>query len=293
MALLRKPSEKTLSLADMLIGCHTSVAKDIRLAPLRAAKLGCEAMQIFSRPPQGGKAPVISRRLADDFKRACQQANIRAVYLHTPYFINLASPNNRIKYGSVKVIREELERASLLGAKYVITHLGSARGHSSKKEALREVAQMLIKSLDGYQGKAKLLLENSAGAGEIIGKSLADLSWLLETTSLQPIAGICLDTQHSFASGYDWRQFAQVRRQLSKETKEQNIKLIHLNDSAVAVGSCRDRHAHLGEGQIDLAALEQIVCWAKKLNIDLICETKLGGVAADIKKAKQMRNLCK
>ena len=111
----------------MNIGCHVSIAKGIENAPELAHKLGCEAMQIFTRSPQGGPFPEISGEAAKNFKKNCRKFGIKEVYIHTPYFINLASKNNRIYYGSTNSIRKELERASQLGAKYVMTHLGSAK----------------------------------------------------------------------------------------------------------------------------------------------------------------------
>ena len=111
----------------MNIGCHVSIVKGIENAPELAHKLGCEAMQIFTHSPQGGPFPEISEETARSFKENCQKFGIKNVYVHTPYFINLASKNNRIYYGSINSMRKELERASQLGAKYVMTHLGSAK----------------------------------------------------------------------------------------------------------------------------------------------------------------------
>ncbi len=111
----------------MNIGCHISIAGGITEAPKRAVSLGCECMQIFTRSPQGGKAPKLTEKLIREFKNQKTKCKINEVYIHTPYYINFASSNNRIRYGSSSVIREELERGDLLGAKYVMTHLGTAK----------------------------------------------------------------------------------------------------------------------------------------------------------------------
>ena len=108
-----------------------------------------------------------------------EKFKIKEVYIHTPYYINFASANNRIRYGSVSVVRDELERGSLIGAKYVMTHLGTAK-ELGQKEAIKKVIEMLKKTLEGYKDGAKLLLENSAGAGEIIGDDLKELAEIIQ-----------------------------------------------------------------------------------------------------------------
>ena len=152
----------------MNIGCHISIAKGIEKAPEIAGEWGCEAIQIFTRSPSGGSFSPISEETAKMFKKNCKRFGIKKVYVHTPYFINLASKNNRIYYGSINSIRKELERASQLGAKYVMTHLGSAKD-LGEEESIKKIIESLEKIFEDYSGFAKLLIENSAGAGQIIG----------------------------------------------------------------------------------------------------------------------------
>lgn len=274
----------------MNIGCHVSIAGGIANAPKRAFDLGCEAMQIFTRSPQGGKAPEITKALAQKFRFQVSSFKLRQIYIHTPYYINLPSLDNKIRYSSSKVIREELERGSLIEAKYVMTHLGSAR-KMEQKDAIKKTCEMLQKSLDGYEGTTKLLFENSAGAGDILGDDLKELGEMLEITNNPHIAGICLDTQHSFASGYNWLDFENTLKKIDSEIGLENIKLIHANDSATELNSKKDRHAHIGQGNIDLDAFKKITAFAKKNNIDMICETEDPGNKEDIVKLKELRNL--
>ena len=273
----------------MKIGCHISIAGGIQNAPERAGDLNCEVMQIFTRSPQGGSSKEIGEIVAKEFKDNCRKYKIENTYVHTPYYINLASANNRIRYGSVKAIREELERASRIGAKYVMTHLGSAKD-LGKTAGEEKVAEMLRRALSDYDGSSKLLLENSAGAGEIIGDKLAELSLVIEKVGSEMIAGICLDTQHSFASGYDWTDFDATVKQIDKEIGIEKIKLIHANDSLTECGSNKDRHAHIGEGLIGLNAFEKIVALAQENGIDMILETQYDKVKKDIELLKKMRN---
>lgn len=272
----------------MNIGCHVSIAGGVFNAPERAADLGCEAMQIFTRSPQGGKAPEFTKEILQSFKTENLKFKISAVYIHTPYYINFASANNRIRYGSVSVVRDELERASLLGAKYVMTHLGTAK-ELGEKEATQKTIEMLKKTLDGYAGSAKLLLENSAGAGAIIGDDLKEIKEIIDGVDSDAIAGICLDTQHSFASGYDWRDFENTLQRIDQELGLEKIKLIHTNDSLTECNSKKDRHAHIGEGLIGAEAFSKIVKFAEEKNIDMILETEHEKVMDDIKLLKSFR----
>lgn len=274
----------------MYIGCHVSIANGIQYSPQRASELGCEVMQIFTRPPQGGKSMEPTLEIISAFKENCQKFNIHNTYIHTPYYINFASINNRIRYGSASVVRDELERGSKIGAKYVMTHLGSA-GKLPNEEAVKKTAEMLKKSLGGYQGTTQLLFENSAGAGKIIGDSLSELARIIEIVNSPTIAGICLDTQHSFASGYDWRQFEETIKKIDQEIGTNKIKLIHCNDSKPEFNSHSDRHEHPGAGKIGLEPFKHIASFAKTHEIDMILETEHERVREDIELLKKFRQL--
>jgi deoxyribonuclease-4 len=273
----------------MNIGCHVSIADGVQNAPQRATDLGCECFQMFTRSPQGGKAPELTEEIIKEFKLKIKNYNLKAVVIHTPYYINFASANNRIRYGSVSVVREELERASLIGAKYVMTHLGST-GELSENEATEKSAEMLKKTLDGYAGTAELLIENSAGSGKIIGATFSQIAEIIKKVDHPALVGICMDTQHSFASGYDWRDFENILKKINVEIGLENIKLIHANDSMTDLTSHKDRHEHIGQGKIGLEAFRKIVAFAKEKNIDMICETEHDKVKEDIGLIKKIRD---
>lgn len=277
----------------MNIGCHVPIAKGLENSPKVAAGWGCEVMQIFTHSPQGGPIAELDEETVKNFKSAVKKYDIKAVYIHAPYYINLASNDNRVYYGSISAIRKNLERASLLGAKYVMTHLGSA-GDMGEKELLERLEKSFAKIFDGYDGSAKLLIENSAGAGKIIGSDFAQLGRILKAFPTSHVgkrlAGVCLDTQHSFASGYDWaNNFNDTMKELDKHIGIDNIKIIHANDSLTDFNSRKDRHAHIGKGKIGLDGFKKFISFAKKNNIDMICETAYPGVIEDIKILKEMR----
>ncbi|EKE18883.1 MAG: hypothetical protein ACD_9C00206G0005 [uncultured bacterium] len=273
----------------MLIGCHVSIAGGVFNAPERAADLGCEAMQIFTRSPQGGKAPELTPEVISKFNLKAKTYNLKATFVHTPYYINFASANNRIRYGSVSVLRDELERASLLGAKYVMTHLGSA-GELSVREASDKVIEMLKKTLEGYTGSTELLIENSAGTGNIIGHDFSEIAYILKNIDHPKLTGICIDTQHSWASGYDWHDFENTIKKIEKEIGIEKIKLIHANDSKTELGSNKDRHEHIGKGLIGTDAFKNITALANKHDITMIIETEHDFVKEDIELIKSFRD---
>ncbi|GMQ95436.1 MAG: deoxyribonuclease IV [Patescibacteria group bacterium] len=276
----------------MNIGCHVSIAGGVFNAPERGAALGAEVIQMFSRSPQGGKAPELTADVLTKWKEALKRHNIKNAYIHTPYYINYASSNNRIRYGTINIIREELERASALGVPYIMTHLGSAKD-MERKEAIKKTAEGINKSLEGYKGTCKLLIENAAGAGAIIGDTFKEINDIIKLARSKHIAGVCLDTQHSFASGYDWRtkeSFNATVRKIDKELGLENIKLMHVNDSKVEFGARRDRHEHIGDGYIGKKAFGYLVGLAEQYDIDMILETEHDKVKEDIAILKQFRD---
>lgn len=275
----------------MNIGCHISIAGGVFNAPERAHELGCECFQMFSRSPQGGKAPELTDEVIGKWNNELKKYKIKDVYIHTPYYINFASVNNRIRHGSVSVVRDELERASLLGVKYIMTHLGSAKDIGGK-EATKKTIEMLKETLRGYTGSAKLLIENAAGAGAIIGAKFTEIKEIIDGVGDKNIAGVCMDTQHAFASGYDWSDvnFNSTLKQIDEELGLDKIKLMHANDSKVELGAKRDRHEHIGDGHIGKNAFKNIVQFANKKNIDMILETPHDKVQEDIKLLKKFRD---
>jgi len=258
----------------------------IQNAPKRAGELGCEVFQMFTRSPEGGSALKITPEIAEEFKLAMKKNNQAECYIHAPYYINFASSNKAIRSASARVIREELERSSLIGAKYVMFHLGSAKDMERAK-ALKITAEGVAKVMDGYTGSTELLLEVSAGAGNIIGDTFEELAEIIKLSGYN--LGVCLDTAHIFASGYDIRTaeaMAKTLEAISKTVGKEAIKLIHANDSKIDFGEHKDRHEHIGEGKIGLEGFTQVL---STFNLDLILETEHDKIKEDIKKLKDIR----
>ena len=270
------------------IGCHVSIAGGVQNAPKRAVDLGCEVFQLFTRSPQGGPAPELTRELIAEFKSEMKKWNQENCYIHTPYYINFASVKENVQKASVRVVREELERGSLIGAKYVMTHLGSAKDYDNKDDALDVVAKSVSEIMKDYEGTTIFLLEISAGAGDIIGSTFEELEYILRNNNNS--IGICLDSAHMFASGYDIKTddgFKQTIDQIKATIGLDHIKLIHVNDSMVGLGEKKDRHEHIGEGKIGQEGFVNLM--SQFLKIDMVLETDHDRVKEDIKRLKKLR----
>jgi deoxyribonuclease-4 len=268
----------------MKIGAHVSISGGIQNAPLNAAKQGCECFQFFSRSPRGGGVKDLTEKQIAEFKANCKKHKLFDYYIHTPYYINLASTNNRIKHGSINACREELERGTQLGVKYVMTHLGSA-GERTQKDALKETVRSIDRILDGYTGTTKFLIEMSAGAGKIMGDTFDEIAFILKNIKSKDV-GVCFDTAHAFASGYDLRTKTAVNKTLTDFNKTiglDKLKLVHVNDSKVEFGSHKDRHEHLGKGFIGIDGFKALIKHPKLQQINFVIETPKENDKSDLK----------
>lgn len=268
-----------------LIGLHVSAAGGVAETPKRAVETGSEVFQFFSRSPRGGNPPPLQKEEIKLFRQRVRRHRLEA-YIHTPYYINFASARRRVFWGSVHVVRDELERGDLLGVKYVVTHLGSARDMKGKSRsamenaALRQVVQGLREVFrGGKKHSARLLIEIAAGAGMIIGSNFEQLRFVLRELGRADV-GVCLDTCHLFASGYDLRTpeaAAETMRQFRRVVGLRYFKLAHANDSAGGMGEHRDRHAHIGEGQIGKAGFRAVLHHPDWRRVNFILETPHDG----------------
>lgn len=271
----------------MNIGCHVSIAGGITNAPQRAAELGCEVFQIFTRSPRGGSALKITPEIAKEFKEEMAKWGQKNCYIHTPYYINFCSSNKAIREASARIVREELDRGTLIGAKYIMTHLGSS-GELTREEALKITAQGIKTAIKGYKGTTRLLLEISAGSGNIMGNTFEELEYLIKNSSDK--IDICLDSAHMFASGYNIKSDEGMKETL-KIIKNivglSRVKLVHANDSKIDLGGKRDRHDHIGLGKIGESGFVNLMSIFS--NADFILETERDLVMQDIQKLKNIR----
>ena len=261
----------------MKFGTHVSIAGGAFNAPDNAATVSCEVFQMFTRSPRGGAAPELTPEIIKQFKDNCQKHGFKNYYVHAPYYVNLASANSKIANSSIQIIREELERSSILEVKALMIHVGSAKDQDRKK-ALKKAIGGLTKILKGYGGSTQFLIEIAAGSGNVIGdtfEEVADMIKGVQPKVKTPI-GVCFDTAHAFASGYDIRTQAGVNKVFNQFDKIIGLKkliLLHGNDSKVDFDSHVDRHWHIGKGKIGMEGFKAIINHPKLKKIDMILET--------------------
>lgn len=275
----------------MKFGAHVSIAGGIENAPLRARQLGCECFQMFTRSPRGGSPPELGDRLLEAFFLNCSEASLSDYYVHTPYFINLASGKEDLREKSVALVREELDRSSALRARYVMTHIGSAKG-LDRDVAVENVVDSILRVLDGYSGTTQLLLENTAGQGYTIGASFEEISLILKRVAYDDL-GVCIDTAHMFASGYDIRTREGVEELVGRfgvAFTPGTVKLVHANDSKAEFNSSKDRHEHIGEGKIGIECFSSMIGNPFFEDLDMIVEMPPSEVSRDIELLKGLRD---
>lgn len=269
-----------------------SAAGGLENAPKNGAELGCEVIQIFSRPPQSWAVKPITDTDAKAYRASAQAHSIEATYIHAPYLINLASSTPRTRHGSVTMLRQELDRGTQIGAKAMMFHPGSAKDVGEEK-GVAMVVEGLNRIMDGYDGTCQLLIEISAGAGAVMGDTFEEIAAFLKGAERGKEIGICFDTQHAFASGYDLRTKKDVDEVFKKFDKLIGLKHLiasHCNDSMVEFNAHKDRHEHLGKGHIGLDGFKSIVAHSKLKHLDLILETPWDeGLADDMKFLKKFR----
>ena len=259
----------------MYFGAHVSVAGGLQNGPVNAGELGCEVFQFFSRSPQGGPAPKLTPEIVEAFHTNCKAHDIKEWVIHAPYYINFANAEDRIRKNSIRIVREELERGSVLGAKYVMFHPGSAKEVGEEK-GQQYVIDGIKEIYEKYEGTTELLIEISAGAGAVIGDRFEEVATLLGGVD-HPKLGICFETAHAFASGYDLRTEETVNQTFSEFDKIiglSKLKMSHCNDSKVELGARKDRHEHLGKGFIGLDGFKAIVNHPKLAHMNLYLETE-------------------
>lgn len=278
----------------MTVGVHTSIAGGLENAAHQARRIGCDTFQMFSANPRGWKALEPEPAACERFREAVVRHRQSPVVVHDNYLINLASANSRIRALSIAAFRREMIRAAALGADYLVTHPGSAKGTTTARalgnfvDSLRRAARGL--ALDGLT----VLIENTAGQGQSLGRMFEEVAEIISKAGADLPMGACIDTAHCFAAGYAVHTQAgleQTVRQLDSTIGIRNLRLIHANDSKTPFGSRVDRHEHIGKGEIGVEAFRRIVRHPKLKGIAFICETPIDRPGDDKRNLRTMRTL--
>ena len=245
----------------MRFGFHISIAGGFSKVVERAVLKECETIQLFSRNPRGWRFGKLDKKEVKSFKRDVANSGLHPIFLHLPYLPNLASPKRNLYRSSISSLKEELKRCEILGAQYVITHVGK-RLDTSEDEGLKRITDAINTALDSVKNGVTLLLENTAGQGSELGFLFSQIRDILDRVDENNRVGICMDTAHAFAAGYDLSTERGVERTMEEFDEVigvDRLKLLHLNDSKVPLGSRKDRHWHIGKGEIGLTGFRAIV----------------------------------
>ena len=263
-----------------IFGAHTVANGGIHMAALRAGNAGMSALQIFTAPPQyyGDKASMKPERV-QRFRAALDQAGIRPEYVvvHGAYVLNTATDDGTKWSRAHAGLRKELERSSLLGVGSVCFHPGAATG-GDREASTERVARAIASALESVPGRTKLLVENTAGAGQTVGRTPAEIGSILRAipSHLRQRTGYGLDTCHLFASGLDITVSEAALRGVLDDFESaagEPPAFFHLNDSEGALGSNKDRHMLIGEGRIGMEAFRWLLRDKRAADIPLILET--------------------
>jgi deoxyribonuclease IV len=273
-----------------LIGVHTSIGKGLAESVNRAEQRGCDCFQIFARNPRGWAARPLGLEEIATFRNARERSGLWPLAIHSIYLINLAAPDPVMLARSRETFREEISRALELGADYLVVHPGNPviapaeAGIPIVVNSIRFATRNLklngaasSPSIAGRKNELTILIENTAGQGSSIGADFDQVAELLQALDDLPI-GVCLDTAHTFAAGYDISTQNGLRttiRAIDQSFGFGKVSLIHCNDSKAQLGSRVDRHQHIGLGYIGAEAFSRLTHNLKFRRVPFILETPI------------------
>ena len=276
------------------LGVHVSVAGGIDRAVSRAQEKGCDAFQIFSSNPRGWLSSPISRLSAERFVSSLSQSGLFPAVDHMPYLPNLASARDEVYQKSVQALALELDRCRILGISYLVTHLGSHLG-AGRESGMERIVSALEAALEGERGRTVLLLENSSGTRNSVGSSFQEIASIIDSLPQEKERiGVCLDTCHLHAAGYDLRSsqaLESVLEQFRDCIKMEHLRLIHLNDCRGGLGAHLDRHEHIGLGQIGEEGFRAVLSHPALSGLPMILETPQDSRRDDLGNLETARRL--
>lgn len=263
----------------MFLGTHISAAGGLHKAFPRGEEVGCSAIQIFTKNANRWQAKALQEKDIQSFKTAWERSNIEAVIAHDSYLINLGTPKDELWEKSQNALLDELERCELLGIPYLVMHPGSHVG-SGEDAGLRRVAQAFDRIHQHSEGyTTKILVETTAGQGTNLGHSFEHLAKIFEFVQQPERLGVCFDTCHAFAAGYELRTesgYVETFEHFETLIGLERLKAIHLNDSLKPLGARVDRHQGIGEGEIGLEGFRFLMNDPRLHEIPMILETPKG-----------------
>jgi deoxyribonuclease-4 len=274
------------------VGVHVSIAGSLDHAVDRAKDAGCDVFQMFSRNPRGWGFVPLSDETCNTFMDKIRSSGIISVD-HMPYLPNLASPKPDIYEKSIAALSAELDRCGQLNIPYLVTHLGHHLGDGIAGGRTR-VIRAINTALEDSDNNVILLLENTAGEKNSVGSSFEHIRGIMDGLTKNNRIGVCLDTCHAFAAGYELRTekgIAETFTQFEDQIGIKNLRVIHLNDSKGDRGSNLDRHEHIGMGFIGEDGFRRILHHPVLSALPLICETPVDDRRDDVGNIAKVREL--
>lgn len=276
------------------LGVHVSAAGKIYKSIERAEKLGCNTMQIFARNPRQWRRKSLSREDIEIFRKKREKSKIDPVVVHAPYLLNLASAKESFHKITIREFSKDLAEADKLGVDYLVIHMGSYKKSTEKAGLLKivEALNLILKNTKG--SKTQVLIENTAGSGSWLGYKFSHFKFIFDKIKMQDRLGVCLDTAHAWAAGYQINKKKNLQELISEIDQEVGIsklKVVHLNDTQVGLGSRLDRHFHIGGGQIGKDGFRLIMNHPKLKNLPFILETPKEELDDDLKNLEMVRRL--
>lgn len=279
-----------------LLGAHESVAGGLHLAFDRIAKAGGEALQIFTRNQRQWHAPPLTEEEIALFRGKWEEAGWMPVASHASYLINLGSSREKQAEDSIRAFAGELQRCDILGIPWAVIHPGS-HGGAGIEAGLENVARHLdrVFELAGGRSKVTVLLESTAGQGTGLGSRFEELAWIIGRSRFMDRLGVCFDTCHVFAAGYDLRgedAYDQTMAEFDRTVGIARLQFFHLNDARKNLGSRVDRHEHIGRGMIGLEGFRPLLNDRRFAAHPMTLETPKGeDLAEDRENLRRLRSL--
>ena len=254
------------------IGSHVSIAKGFKKAAQISVDIGANTFQFFSRNPRGGNAKEFNEKDMAAFQKIREENNFGKLLAHAPYTMNLAAANDDTYEFAKMVIREDVKRMDSIGVEYICFHPGSHVG-GGVEEGTRKIIEGLNQAITGDEN-ITVLLETMSGKGTEIGRSFEEIRAIIDGVEHNERMGVCMDTCHIFSAGYDIvNDLDGVLDEFDRVIGLDRLKTIHLNDSMMPFGKNKDRHAGIGEGEIGMKALLEVVNHPKLRDIPFFLET--------------------
>ncbi|MEW6171806.1 MAG: deoxyribonuclease IV [Bacillota bacterium] len=279
-----------------LLGAHMSIAGGVENAILRGKSIGCEAVQLFTKSPRQWRAKPLNAEDAARFRKTWEDSDVQEIFAHTSYLINLGVLDEDLWFKSLAGFIEEIERSAALGLPYLVTHPGSSE--AGEETGLAQISLALDEALKRTKDSGvTVLLETTSGQGSNLGGRFEQLARLIENSAYPERLGVCFDTCHVFAAGYDLRTPAAFKATF--ETFDaiigvDRLKAVHLNDSKGELGSRVDRHEHIGKGKLGLEAFRLLLNDPRFREIPMVLETPKGPeMEEDVANLALLRGLIK